>query len=244
MPGLVSHSPPAENRAELVDEAHSRSGVDVAVTDTAKAATVPVKRHLGDQEPAVGIHLFDMPDVSPAACPLHMWLEDNRCAHGGLCAGVQSMARRIPRPGGGVAQLHQRLVLLPIRGIPRAPAEVAGIPAMRRRGVGVVARRLHPLPNASRGGGYSATRYADRVAGGGATGAARTACGYRGAIWHPGGIIRNDLAIRRAMPVGGAVIGAIGPPVAVPAIVEVVASLVMQTRRGVRRWGHLHRGDA
>jgi len=131
MPGLVSHSPPAENRAELVDEAHSRSGVDVAVTDTAKAATVPVERHLGDQEPAIAVDLFDMADVSRAARPLHMRLEDDCCAHGRLCAGAQPMAWGVPRPGGGVAQLHQRLVLLAVRGIPRTPAKVAGIPAMR-----------------------------------------------------------------------------------------------------------------
>src|SRR6476469_6065002 len=172
MPGLANHSPPAENRAELVDEAHSRSGMDVAVTDTAKAAPVPVDRHLGDQEPAVAVDLFDMPDVSPAARALHMRLEDDRCAHSGLRAGMQPMTRRIPRPGGGVAQLHQWLVLLAIRGIPRTPAEVAGIPAMGRHRVGVVARWLHPWPNASRGGRDGATRYTDRMAGGGAAGAA------------------------------------------------------------------------
>src|SRR4029079_6388759 len=101
-------------------------------------------------------------------------------------------------------------------------------PAMRRHRVGIVARWLHPWPNASRGGRDGPARHADRMAGRGAAGAARTARGYRRAIWHPGGIIGNDLAIRGAMPASGAVIGAIGPPVAVPAIVEVVSSLVMQ----------------
>src|SRR6185437_12393794 len=131
--------------------------------------------------------------------------------------------------------------LLAVRGIPRAPAEIAGIPAMGRHGVGVIARWLHPWPNASRGGRYRATRYTDRMAG---RGAARTARRRRSAIRHPGGVVGNDLAIRGAMPARCAVIGAIGPPVAVPAIVEVVASLVMQTRRGMRRWGELHRSNS
>src|SRR5690348_7811260 len=115
MPRLASHSPPAECRASLVDEAHSRSSVDVAEADTAKAATIPVERHLGDQEPAVGVDLLDVANVSRAARPLHMRLEDDCCANGGLCASAQPVARRIPRPSCGIAQLHQRLILLAVR---------------------------------------------------------------------------------------------------------------------------------
>src|SRR5690242_19869937 len=168
MPGLVSHSPPVERRANLVDEAHSRSGMDVAEADTAKAATIPVERHLGDQEPAVGVDLLDVANMSRAARPLHMRLEDDRCAHNGLCAGAQPVAWRIPRPGGGVTQLHQRLILLAVRGVPRAPAEIARIPAMGRHGIGVVARWPHPWPNPSGSGRYGAARYADRMASRGA----------------------------------------------------------------------------
>src|SRR5690348_17236635 len=143
------------DQIRLIDEADAGADVDVAIVHPAEAAAVPVEVHLRDDEPASAEHRLDMSGVSGAARALDARLEDHRRADGGLAANREAVLRRISWPGVRDTELHQRLALVAIPGVPRADAIDAGIGIAREvsEAIGGMARHRRPGVVAATGRG-------------------------------------------------------------------------------------------
>src|SRR5260221_7033548 len=115
----------------LVDEGDAGGDIGIAPIDAPPATAVQAKVHLGDDEPAAAEHLLDMRDMAAATGALNARLEYHGGPHCWCRAGAQAIVRRIPRPGRGVAELEEQLVLVTVPGVPGADPEVAAIGGAR-----------------------------------------------------------------------------------------------------------------
>src|SRR5258706_15708600 len=121
----------AARRGALIDERDAGGDIGRAPIDAPPAPAVQAKVHLGDDEPAAAEHLLDMRDMAAATSALNARLEYRGGPHRWRRASAQAILRRIPRPGRGVAELEERLVLVTVPGVPGAAPEVAAIGVAR-----------------------------------------------------------------------------------------------------------------
>src|SRR5258708_31748499 len=117
----------AGRRGALIDERDAGGDIGIAPIDAPPATTVQAKVHLGDDEPTAAEHLLDMRDMAAAAGALNARLEYRGGPHRWCRAGAQAIVRRIPRPGRGVAELEERLVLVTGPRVPSADPDIASV---------------------------------------------------------------------------------------------------------------------
>jgi len=229
-----------------VDEAHAGASVDIAVFHLLPARAAPVEVHLADQEPvAAGIHCDNASIMARAACALHTARE----THDGARSRRRSMLVWSIEDIGprGIHDLRP----------PVAPAKARAIHVVRRVDVidaAVTAGWDLPLRGRFRvevhtGAARLATGAGGwRPAGASSRVAARVAGGRRATdVGHPGGIVRDQSAAGVAVPALSAMQRAIGPAIAEPAALQLVARLVAEAgRAGASGWreAHQQRGDS
>src|SRR5579884_108553 len=128
---------PSRRIASLVDEAHARAGVDVAILHLLPAGTAPREVHLADEEPvAAGVHRDDAAIVAAAAGTLDAGREDD-----GRAGPRRGTARVVAPEQVGAARVHDL-------GPPVAPTESRPVDVIGRVDAidaAVAARRHGPL---------------------------------------------------------------------------------------------------
>src|SRR5690242_12265008 len=137
----LTPSPSPHRRGEpdtyySIDEADAGTDIGEAIAHPTPAATIPVKVHLGDEEPAARIDLFDVRDVARAPRALDARLEDDRCPGAWRMPDPVAARRRARRPVARVAHVAQVLIL-PL--VLRPPGALAKCPPVE-----AVLRATHP----------------------------------------------------------------------------------------------------
>src|SRR5689334_16233777 len=225
------------------DEGDAGADVDVTVIDLAKAGATPDEVHLADQHPVAAWrdanHLGEMADEVRA---LHTAGEGDRRAR---CGHARAVIATSPEDVGLSRVQH----LWP----PVTPAEAGTVDVVGRVGrvdVGVAARRDGPLADVGHKHGRALAGLAGgrerHLIGRHSGGAFAQACGWGGGqsglARHPAAIV-GDGRVADVVPVGGAVERAAGPAVAEPAVIEIIAALVVVAQRAQRGLGWRREAD-